>query len=159
VEFCFNLLDTLFPLLCYTKSKNHWRNLIMNQSTIKLIANSKFAGFTMARLDKRYDILTGIITDPDATSHEIKLAAIDREEVEACIQLFIQEDVDDPTATPAMILEVVTGTSIEKLMQQTPGGILAQDIVEKTTAATKATSRATKKGINSFATWLATKTS
>lgn len=130
----------------------------MNPTTIKLITNSKFAHFTMDRLDKRFDILTDIITDPGASSNEIKLAAEEREQVEACIQLFIEEDVDDPAATPALIMEVVTGQSYEKLIKQTPGGMIAQDLVEKTAHATKITGAVTKKGLNGFANWLASKT-
>ena len=127
-------------------------------SEVRLIANSKFVGFNMERLDKRYDILTDIITDANATSEEIMIAAQERKEVEACIRLFIDEEVDDETATPAMILEVITGQSIAKLQKQTGGGLLAQDIVEKTAAATKGATIATKKGLHGFSTWLAEKT-
>lgn len=131
----------------------------MLPSEIRLIANSEFVGFTMGRLDKRYDILTGIITDPEADSKEISIAASKRAEVEACIQLFIKEEVDDVTATPALILEAITGQSIVKLQKQTGGGLLAQDIVEKTASVTNKAGQATKKGIHSFSSWLASKTS
>jgi hypothetical protein len=127
----------------------------MRQETIKLIAGSQFVGFTMERLDKRYDILTNIISDPDALDTEIEDAARKRKEVRACIDLFIQEDVDDPRATAADILEILTGQSLEKLQKQTAGGVLAQDILEKTSTGLKIGVKATKKSTNSFATWLA----
>jgi hypothetical protein len=122
------------------------------------LANSEFVGFTMARLDKRYDLLTDIIQDPDALDWEIEDAARKRREVRECINVFIEEDVDDPTATVAMILEVVTGQSIEKLQKQTIGGEIAQDMLDRTAAATRATGQATKKSLNGFAKWLAGKT-
>lgn len=127
----------------------------MRQETIKLIANSQFVGFTMKRLDKRYEIYSAVIADADALDWEIADAAKKRGEVRACIDLFIQEDVDDPRATAADILEAITGESIDKLQKRTPGGLLAQDILGKTGSTLKTTMQATKKGTNSFATWLA----
>lgn len=130
----------------------------MRQETIKLIAQSKYVGFTLERLDKRYDILTDIISDVDALDYEIEDAARERRKVRACIDLFISEDVDDPSATPADILEIIVGEPIEKLQKQTAGGVLAQDILEKTSVAGKVAAQSTKKGVNAFATWLASKT-
>lgn len=122
------------------------------------LANSEFVGFTMARLDKRYDMLTAIISDPDALDWEIEEAARKRREVRECINVFIEEEVDDPTTTVAMILEIVTGQSIEKLQKETAGGALAQDLLDKTTGAMKGAGTVTKKGLNGFANWLANKT-
>ena len=122
------------------------------------LANSKFVGFTMERLDKRYDILTSIIKDDKALDWEIEDAARQRREVMECINVFIEEEVDDPNATVAMILEIVTGQSIERLQKSTIGGEIAEDLLSKTTSAAKATSRVTKKSINSFASWLQNKT-
>lgn len=130
----------------------------MQTETIKVIAHSKFRGYTLPRLDKHYDILTSIIQDPDASSLEIRIAAEQREEVEACIQLFIQEEIDEMSVTAAMILEVITGKTIVKLQKETPGGALTQDLIEKTVVATKASGQVTKKSLNSFGTWLANKT-
>lgn len=130
----------------------------MNQETIKIIAHSNFRGYTLPRLDKHYDILTSVIQDPEASSYEIRLAAAQREEIEACIKLFIDEDVDDLSVTPAMILEVLTGKSIVKLQKETPGGALTQDLFEKTVVATRASGQVTKRSFNSFGTWLVNKT-
>lgn len=130
----------------------------MHTEQLKLIVHSQFRGYTLPRLDRHYDILTSIIQDPDASSLEVRMAAAQREEVEACIQLFITEDVDDLTVSAAAILEVREGKSIVKMQKETPLGNLTQDLVEKTVVATKATSQVTKGGLNSFGTWLANKT-
>lgn len=122
------------------------------------LANSEFVGYTMARLDKRFDILTSIINDIDALDWEIEDAARKRREVRECINVFIEFDIDDPSATVADILEAVSGETIEKLQKQTAGGVLAQDILEKTGAVVKTSGQATKRGINNFATWLVGKT-
>jgi hypothetical protein len=129
----------------------------MNLNQLKTIANSVFANFTLERLDKRYDLLTSIIQDGDALDDEIIDATSKRKEVRLCIELFMQEEVDDPTATAGLILEAM-GYNINKLQKQTVGGELAEDLLEKTVGATKATGRVTKKGLNSFAEWLAEKT-
>ena len=130
----------------------------MRMETIKLIAQSDYVGYTMERLDDRFDRLSDIINDTNALDDEIAKASIERKKVRACISLFIQEDVDDPSATPADILEIITGESIFKLQKQTAGGVLAEDIWDKTVGVTKATSTVTKKGLNHFAEWLAKKT-
>ena len=122
------------------------------------VANSEFVGFTMARLDKRYDILTQTIEDRNALDIEIEVAARKRREVRACIEVFIEFEIEDESATVADILEIVTGQSIERLQKQTGGGLLAQDIMEKTGHVAKISTEATKKGLNSFASWLSNKT-
>lgn len=127
----------------------------LRQDTIKMIANSEFVGFTIKRLDKRYEIYSTVIADTEATDWEIADAAKKRGEVRACIDLFIQEDVDDPRATAADILEAITGESISKLQKLTIGGVIAQDILEKTGSTIKSTSKVVKKSTNGFATWLA----
>lgn len=129
----------------------------MNIEQLKTIANSPFITFTMARLDKRYDLLTSIIQDENALDDEIIDATKKRKEVRLCIQLFIEEDVDDSQATAGLILDAM-GYNINKLAKRTIGGEIAEDLLDKTVGATKATSQATKKGLNSFATWLANKT-
>jgi hypothetical protein len=130
----------------------------MRMETIKLIAQSDYVGFTLERLDNRFDRLSDVINDPNALDDEIAQASTERKKVRACISLFIQEDIDDPSATPADILEIITGTSLFKLQKQTAGGVLAEDLWDKTVGATKATSNVTKKGLHGFANWLANKT-
>lgn len=130
----------------------------MHTEQIKLIVHSQFRGFTLPRLDKHYDILTAIIQDPEASSQEVRMAASQREEVEACIHLFLEEDVDDLSVSAAAILEVREGKSIVKMQKETPLGNLTQDLVEKTVVATKASGQVTKKSLNSFGTWLANRT-
>lgn len=125
------------------------------------IANSRFVGFTKERLVKRQQILTSIITDEEALDYEIEEAARLRREAKECLTVFTMvEDLglDASGMTCADILEMVTETPIEKLQKQTAGGLLAQDVLEKSSSAVKMTGQATKKGINSFASWLAGKT-
>ena len=129
----------------------------MTIEQLKMIAASKFVTYTMERLDKRYDILSTIIADGNALDDEIMDAARQRKEVRLCIELFLEEDVDDPRATPGLILNAM-GYNVNKLAKRTIGGEIAEDILDKTVGATKATTQATKKGLNSFANWLVSKT-
>lgn len=130
----------------------------MKQFTHVDIANSEFVGFTFKRLLKREAILTDIITDEDSLDIEIEEAAALRREVRACKQVFIEFDIEDDAATAADILEVVTGDSIYRLQKNTAGGLLAQDMVERTAEISKKTVTGTKKSLNHFGTWLANKT-
>ena len=122
------------------------------------IANTKFVGYTKPRLVKRLAMLTSIIADEDALDYEIEEAARLRREVKACLDVFKEFDVDDNSATVADIIEVVTGKPIEYHQKMTPGGMLGADIVDRTAKATKAATVATKKSLNVFGTWLASKT-
>lgn len=125
------------------------------------IASSRFVGFTKERLEIRYQIFSDIIEDKEALDVEIAEAATLRREVTELLEVFnsVEELGLDPSGMSAAdILEIVTGESIDRLQKQTGGGLLAQDIVEKSSSAVKATTQATKKGINNFATWLANKT-
>lgn len=125
------------------------------------IANSRFVGFTKERLMKRQEILTGIITDPDAMDYEIEEAARLRREVRACLEVFHsveQLGLDTSGMTACDIIETVSETSIVKLQKQTNAGLVAQDVVEKSGKVIKKTTESTKKGLNVFAKWLATKT-
>lgn len=122
------------------------------------VSNSEFVVYTMERLDKKYEALTAILKDESALDVEIINAATKRREVRACLNLFIEHDVDDESATAADILEIVTGTSIDKLQKQTPGGLLAQDLVEKTAVLAQVSAKLTKSSLNSFGSWLTKKT-
>lgn len=125
----------------------------MNIEQLKVIAGSAFAHFTMERLDKRYDLLTSIIMDPEAGDDEIIHATQQRKEVRLCIDLFIEEEVDDPRANAGLILEAM-GYNVNKLAKRTIGGEIAEELLDKT----KGAGQATKRGIHGFAAWLANKT-
>lgn len=122
------------------------------------LAGSRFIGFTFKRLEKREAILSDIIADPDSLDIEVSEAAILRREVRACKQVFLEFDIEDDTASAADILEVITGDSIERLQKNTQGGLLARDMVERTSELSRKTVGTTKKGLNSFGTWLTNKT-
>jgi len=125
------------------------------------IANSKFVGFTEERLQIRLDVLSETIADPNALDYEIAVAATERREVKECLAVFDtiwSLGLDPSGMTVADVLEETTGDSIEKLQKQTAGGVLAQDMMEKTGALAKKTATATKKHTNRFAKWLASKT-
>jgi hypothetical protein len=136
-------------------------NFNMTEMELKKIAQSRFVGYTIARLDKWYDIFTDVITDSKATNAEIMQAAKEREELQLCINLFLEINRVNPNfigRTPCDVIEKDLGLSIDKLQKQTGGGLLAQDIVDKTGSAFKTTIDVTKKTTNSFANWLANKT-
>lgn len=122
------------------------------------LANSLFVGYTFKRLEKREAILSEVIADPESLDIEVQEAAAQRREVRACKQVFVEFDVDDAGACVADILEVITGQPIERLQKNTQGGLLAQDIVQRTSELSKKTVSGTKKSVNSFATWLANRT-
>jgi hypothetical protein len=122
------------------------------------IANTQFVGYTKPRLEKRLAIYTDIISDVDALDYEIEEAARLRREVKACLNVFVEFDVDDASATVADIIEVVTGKPIEFHQKHTMGGALGADIVDRTAKASRATAVATKKTLNVFGNWLASKT-
>lgn len=126
------------------------------------IANSKFVGFTKPRLEKRLSILTDIIIDVDALDDEIAEAALLRKEVKELLSVFAECEklgLDTSGMTAADILESVTGESIEKLQKKTPAGDITQDVLDKTTQVVKKTSTVTKRSLNVFGSWLASKTS
>lgn len=122
------------------------------------LANSIYVGYTFKRLEKREAVLSDIIADPESLDIEVQEAAGLRREVRACKQVFVEFDVQDDGASVADILEIVTGQSIERLQKNTPGGLLAQDMVQRTGEISKATITGTKKSIHSMAAWLANKT-
>jgi hypothetical protein len=125
----------------------------------KLIAQSDYTAYTMERLDNRYELLSSIITDRNASDDEITKASTERKKVLKCIELFLQEDVDDPRATPALILNIKFGDgAVNRLSKRTVGGEIAHDLVSKTGDAFKGTGQVTKKGINKVAQWLLDKT-
>lgn len=129
----------------------------MTEMELKTIAQSEYVSYTLPRLDKEHDYLSSVIVDPDANNAEIVSAASKREIIGLCIQLFFEVENIKPDfegKTPAQLFERDLGISVFKLQKQTQGGVLAQDIVEKTSAATKATVSATKKATNKFAQWL-----
>ena len=122
----------------------------MTEMELKAIAQSDYAGCTMKMLDKWFDICTDIIQDSDASSTDIIKAAKDRAVVELCINLFLEVAKVKPDFTGRTACELIEkdlGLSINKLQKSTQGGLLAQDILEKSKQAT-----------NKFANWLAKKT-
>jgi hypothetical protein len=133
----------------------------MTEMELKTIAQSEYVAYTLTRLDKEHDYLSSVIADPDANNAEIVNAATKREVIGLCIQLFFEVESLVPDfigKTPCQLIEKDLGLSIDKLQKQTGGGLLAQDIMDKTSAAVKVTTQTTKKGINSFASWLVNKT-
>lgn len=125
------------------------------------LGNTRFVGFTKERLVKRHQLLTHIIMDEGALDNEIEEAARLRREVKACLQVFGEMEklgLDTSGMTAADIIETVTGVPIERLQKQTAGGVLAQDILDKSSLAVKATTKVTKQSLNSFGRWLANKT-
>lgn len=134
-------------------------NKFLTMEDYKEIAQSKYTAYTVDRLDARYDMLTSIIHDPNSLDEEVIDAAIERKKVMKCIELFLQEEVDDPRATPALILNILFGEgAVNRLAKRTIGGEVAQDLLQKTGEALKGTTKVTKKGIHAFATWLLKKT-
>jgi hypothetical protein len=132
---------------------------MLTMDDYKLIAQSKYTAYTMKRLDERYELLSNVIAHPDALDDEIADAAIERKKVLACINLFIEEDIDDPRATAARILNIKFGDgAVQRLAKRTVGGEVAQDLLSKTGTGLKTTAVVTKKGLNGFATWLANAT-
>lgn len=129
---------------------------MVTETTLKLIAQSKFANYTMGRLDDRWELLTSIIVNPDADTQEIADAANDRKEVEACIQLFIECEVDNPQATAAWIIGEQLNLDIYKLQKNTGGGLLAQDLLNKMSTAKVGTVNATKKSASALGSFLKT---
>lgn len=122
------------------------------------VASSKFVSFTEPRLEKRYQILTSIIQDDEADDAEIVDAAQARREVKECLDMFKMcrdAGLDTEDMTACDIIETITEKPIEYFQKNTPGGRLAEDIMERSSVVMSKTKQATKKKVHSFAGWLA----
>lgn len=121
------------------------------------LANSKFVGFTEARLMVRLNILNDIIADADALDDEIADAAMSRKEVKQLLAMFTMcKDLglDTSGMSGADIIEQTTGQSIFALQKQTIGGVVAVSLGDRAKAVTDTTKKTAKKTASGIGSWL-----
>lgn len=129
------------------------------------LLKSRFVAYTELRLVKRMEIYTSIINDQEALDDEIAEAAKCRKEVRELLEIFktmqsMGLDTDGMTAYDIIdtVLQANGDKNADYYAKVTPGGMLAQDIMDKSLGVTKTAVDGTKKALNGFASWLSDKT-